>query len=382
MLKINYFLFLSVFSLSKVACQSQSDTIRMRGAWLTTVDNIDWPSKKGLSVQAQKNELIYILDFLKSRSFNTVFMQVRPAADAFYESSYEPWSVYLTGEQGLNPGYDPLAFAIEQCHLRNMALHAWLNPYRAVQNIMGPQVSMGHITKKHPEWFVTFGRQKLFNPGLPEVWKHIVNVAAEIVNKYDIDGLHMDDYFYPYRQPGKPFPDAVAYKKYNHGESLDDWRRSNVDTVIHLLHDTIKSIKPNLPFGISPFGVWRNSSKDSMGSSTRAGQTNYDDLYADILKWMKNDWIDYAAPQLYWECGHRLCDYNSLAVWWKDHSYGKNIYAGLAAYRVGEKQPSWSSADGIKRQNQLSKTYGLQGVIFYNTNSILRNRFNWTNGLD
>ena len=377
--KIFYILPLYFIVLSSCA---QSDSSSLRGAWLTPVDNIDWPSKKGLSAEAQQKELIYILDFLKQKGYNAVFMQVRPAADAFYLSSYEPWSIYLTGDQGTDPGYDPLAFAIEECHKRKMSLHAWMNPYRAVQNIYGPAQSPGHITKTHPEWFITYGRQKLFNPGLPEVWKYITNIAAEIVTKYDVDGLHMDDYFYPYRQAGNPFPDANTYLKFNRGLLLDDWRRSNVDTVIHMLHDTIKSIKPNLPFGISPFGVWRNASSDTAGSYTRAGQTNYDDLYADILKWMKNDWIDYAAPQLYWECGNKLCDYHVLAQWWKNHSYGKHIYAGLASYRVGEKTPSWNGHAGIKKQYQLSKSYGLQGVIFYNTNSILKNKFMWIDQLD
>lgn len=311
-----------------------------------------------------------------------MFFQIRPSADAFYQSSYEPWSIYLTGEQGLNPGWDPLAFAIQESHKRKMKLHAWLNPYRAVQNIYGAPVSPGHITKIRPELFVTYGRQKLFNPGLPEVWKYIVNVAAEIATKYDIDGLHMDDYFYPYRQPGKPFPDQLTYIQFGRGLSLDDWRRNNVDTVIHLLHDTLQRIKPGLPFGISPFGVWRNSSSDPRGSATRAGQTNFDDLYADILKWLERGWIDYAAPQLYWECGNRLCDYHVLAQWWKEHSFGKPIYAGLASYRVGEKTPSWNSAAGIIKQNSLVKDYGLEGVIFYNTGSILRNKFGWADKLD
>lgn len=354
----------------------------MRGAWLTTIDNIDWPSRKGLSINEQQSELNGILDFLQERNFNTIFFQIRPSADAFYQSSFEPWSIYLTGEQGLDPGWDPLAFAIEEAHKRKMKLHAWLNPYRAVQNIYGAPVSPGHITKTHPEWFITYGRQKLFNPGLPEVWQYIVNVVAEIAGKYDVDGIHMDDYFYPYRQPGKPFPDQTTYMQFQRGLSLDDWRRSNVDTVIHMIHDTLRQLKPGLAFGISPFGVWRNNSVDPRGSATRAGQTNFDDLYADILKWLERGWIDYAAPQLYWECGNRRCDYHVLAQWWKAHSYGKPIYAGLASYRVGEKTPSWSSASGIVKQSNLVKDYDLDGVIFYNTSSILRNKFGWADKLD
>jgi uncharacterized lipoprotein YddW (UPF0748 family) len=354
----------------------------LRGAWLTTVDNIDWPSRKGLSVKEQQTELLNIFDILNQRKFNAVFFQIRPSADAFYQSSYEPWSIYLTGEQGADPGWDPLAFAITEAHKRGLQLHAWINPYRAVQNINGAPVSPGHITNLHPEWFITYGRQKLFNPGLPEVWKHIVDVVCEIATKYDVDGIHMDDYFYPYRQPGKPFPDQSTFHKYQGNLTIDDWRRGNVDTVIHMLHDALHKIKPQIPFGISPFGVWRNRSADPRGSDTRAGQTNYDDLYADILKWLEQGWIDYAAPQLYWECGNRLCDYHTLAKWWKDHSYGKPIFAGLASYRVGEKTPSWSNASGILKQHSLARTYGLDGVIFYNTRSILKNKFSWADKLD
>ena len=280
--------------------------------------------QKNLSVVEQKASFIRLLDLHQSNGMNAIVMQIRPTGDAFYPSQYEPWSEYLTGKQGLppNPYYDPLEFMIMETHKRGMEFHAWLNPYRAVFNVFKSSVAPSHITKIHPEWFVIYGDKKYFNPGLPEVRKHTVRVVKDLLNRYDIDAIHMDDYFYPYRIAGKEFPDQKTYEKFGAGLSKDNWRRSNCDSIIVDINTVIKQTNPRVKFGISPFGVWRNKSQDPMGSNTKAGQTNYDDLYADILLWLSKGWIDYVTPQLYWERGHSLADYDVLLKWWNENGYG------------------------------------------------------------
>jgi uncharacterized lipoprotein YddW (UPF0748 family) len=214
---------------------------------------------------------------------------------------------FLSGIQGLAPYpyYDPLQFMIEETHKRNMEFHAWLNPYRAVFDINSSSISATHITRIHKDWFLTYGNKKYFNPGLPQVMSYVNNIVKDVLTRYDVDAIHMDDYFYPYRITGREFPDQSAFLKYGHGLSKDDWRRSNCDSIIKMIHETILDTKPMVKFGISPFGVWRNNNVDPEGSATQAGQTNYDDLYADILLWLREGWIDYVAPQLYWEIGHK-----------------------------------------------------------------------------
>ncbi len=374
------FLFLIIYiyvytdSGAQIPEQPTSIEREMRAAWVATVENIDWPSSKKLTAEQQQKEFKNIVSRYAEAGFNALFVQIRPCADAFYPSPFEPWSPYLTGARGKDPGYDPLKFMIDECHQQGLEFHAWFNPYRAIINIANDRSDISHITKLKPEWFITYGSIKLFNPGIPDVWTYIKEIVMDVVKKYDIDGVHLDDYFYPYKIPGKPFPDSKTYRIYNNGMKVDDWRRQNVDTVIHLLHDAINKEKPYIRFGVSPFGVWRNKYIDAEGSATRAGCTNYDDLYADILKWLKKDWIDYAAPQLYWETGNRLCDYNTLTKWWNDNSYGKDIYIGHAAYRMMEKTPSWSSSNQICTQVQVLRNHGnVKGSVYYNTNSMMKN---------
>ena len=265
--------------------------------------NIDWPSRKGLPVDSQKAEFIRILDLHKQNGMNAIIMQIRPAADAFYPSPYEPWSEYLTGVQGKPPSpyYDPLQFMIEETHKRGMEFHAWCNPYRAMFNTKKSSIAPTHITRMHPEWFVDYGDTRYFDPGNKEAQAFVSHIVGDIVRRYAVDAIHFDDYFYPYRIPGKAFPDSETFQKYHNGMSLEDWRRSNVDSIIVQLYRVIRNENPNCRFGISPFGVWRNQDKDPRGSATKAGQTNYDDLYADILLWLEKGWIDYVVPQLYWE---------------------------------------------------------------------------------
>ena len=317
------FLVISLNS-QKLFAQSKYE---FRGVWVATVANIDFPSSKNLTTQQQKDEFIKLLDMHKRNGMNAVVVQIRPAADAFYPSQYEPWSEYLTGKQGQPPSpyYDPLKFMIAETHKRGMEFHAWMNPYRAEFQIGKSSISPTHITRVHPEWFIDYGGVKYFDPGNKDAQKFVVNVVRDVVKRYDIDAIHFDDYFYPYRIAGKEFNDNISFIKYGNGMSRDDWRRSNVDSIILQLSKAIKEENKYCQFGISPFGVWRNIDKDPEGSNTKAGQTNYDDLYADILLWLRMKWIDYVVPQLYWEISHKVVGFEVLTDWWATHSYGRQL---------------------------------------------------------
>ncbi|WP_321320115.1 family 10 glycosylhydrolase [Labilibaculum sp.] len=373
---------LLVFIAFGAMAKKNSPKREMRAVWVATVDNIDWPSKAGLSVDEQKKEMITLLDQHKKNGMNTIVFQIRPATDAFYQSPYEPWSQWLSGEQGIvpDPFYDPLQFAIKECHKRAMELHAWMNPYRAVFLYEKAKTDPEHITNLHPEWFLTYGKHKYFNPGLKETRDYVSKIVGDVVRRYDVDAIHFDDYFYPYKIAGKPFPDSLSFAQ-NGGKfypnQIDDWRRDNVNCVIKQINDTIKSIKPWMPFGISPFGVWRNKDVDKSGLRTKAGQTNYDDLYADVLLWLKNDWIDYVTPQIYWHIGKKAADYRIIAKWWRKNSCGKPCYVGHGAYRLdfASKNKAWQSADQIIRQIKLNRRLkGLNGSMFFCSKNFTENR--------
>ncbi|BAX80507.1 glycoside hydrolase family 10 protein [Labilibaculum antarcticum] len=362
--------------------KNKSPKREMRAVWVATVANIDWPSKTGLSVDEQKKEMITLLDQHKKNGMNTIVFQIRPATDAFYQSLYEPWSQWLSGEQGIapDPFYDPLKFVIEECHKRAMELHAWMNPYRAVFLYENAKTDPEHITNQHPDWFLKYGKHKYFNPGLPETRAYVSKIVGDVVRRYDVDAIHFDDYFYPYKIAGKPFPDSLSFVQ-NGGDfypdRIDDWRRDNVNQVIRQINDTIKSIKPWMPFGISPFGVWRNKDMDKSGSRTKAGQTNYDDLYADVLLWLKNDWIDYVTPQIYWHIGKKVANYRILAKWWRKNSFGKPCYIGHGAYRLdsASKSKAWQSTDQIIRQIKMNRRLnGLNGSMFFCSKNFTENR--------
>ncbi|GGH77642.1 uncharacterized lipoprotein YddW (UPF0748 family) [Filimonas zeae] len=361
-----------------------SPKYEFRGVWIATVENIDWPSRKGLSVAQQKAEFIRILDMHQRNGMNAIVLQVRPAADAFYPSGFEPWSEYLSGRQGQAPAplYDPLAFMIEETHQRGMEFHAWLNPYRAVFHVGKSSVAQDHITRQHPDWFITYGTIKYFDPGRPEVIDHVEGIVRDLVTRYEIDAVHMDDYFYPYPIDGKEFPDNASFRKYNPaGLNKADWRRSNCDSIIVRLHQAIREENPEVKFGISPFGVWRNKSKDPEGSETRAGLSNYDDLYADILLWLKKGWIDYVTPQLYWEIDHKLCDYETLLDWWSTHTYGKHLYIGHGIYRAGT-NAAWRNKHQIPDQIDLLRQYdNVQGSIYFSSKTFESNANGWNDSL-
>lgn len=346
----------------------------MRGIWVATVLNIDWPSKKGLSVESQKQEFIKILDNVKEWNMNAVFVQIKPVEDAFYPSKFSPWSEYLTGIQGQNPGYDPLKFMIKEAHKRNIEFHAWFNPYRLTMSGGIDKLSNDNIGKQRPDWTITYGGKLYLNPGIPEVNDYIVKSIMEVVENYDIDGVHMDDYFYPYKVKGEIYNDEEQYNKYGSNFlKVDDWRRDNVNKLIEKLYSSIKAEKKNVSFGISPFGVWRNISTDSVrGSNTKAGIQNYDDLYADILYWMKKNWIDYVAPQIYWNQGFKIAEYNTLVDWWSKYAKETktNLYIGQAAYRIKD----WEKDDELINQIKYNRnSEEVKGSIFFSYSSLVKN---------
>lgn len=355
-----------------------------RGAWVATVTNIDWPSAGNYNTELQKAEFINLLDMHQSNGLNAVIVQVRPSTDAFYPSPYEPWSEWLTGKQGRPPSpyYDPLEFMIAETHKRGMEFHAWCNPYRAEFSLGKSSISVTHITRLHPEWFIVYGNKRYFDPGNKEVQQYVTAVIRDMVKRYDIDAVHFDDYFYPYRIAGEQLPDDSTYAKYNNGLNREDWRRSNVDSVILFLSRAIKEENRYCKFGVSPFGVWRNSDMDPEGSDTKAGQTNYDDLYADILLWLKQGWIDYVAPQLYWEFGHRLVGYQILIDWWSRHAYGRHLYIGHGIYKALERNPAWKNRRELPNQIKMLREYqSVQGSVYYNSKAFVRNPNGWNDSL-
>ena len=375
------FLFVSLMFISVSLCAQINPKREFRAVWVATVANIDWPSKPGLSTEQQKKEVVDILNLHQKNGMNAIILQIRPSADAFYRSELEPWSRYLTGTAGKapNPFYDPLQFWIEQCHQRNMEFHAWLNPYRVAQNASEP-LAATHIAFKHPDWIINYGGKLYFDPGIPATRDFVVKVVNDIVARYDVDAIHFDDYFYPYPLK-EDFPDENSFAQFNRGfqpERKADWRRENVDILIKSLSENIKKTKPWVKFGISPFGVWRNKTDDPEGSETTAGTTNYDHLYADILKWQKNGWIDYCLPQLYWQIGHSSVDFATLSKWWSNHAYNRAMYIGQAVYKLEASAtvPEWKDPQQLIKQIQLIRQDPkLGGSAFYSSIHFKRDLF-------
>ncbi|MEM8567224.1 MAG: family 10 glycosylhydrolase [Bacteroidota bacterium] len=370
-------LFLILLLLSSVMyAQKIYPKREFRGVWIATVVNIDWPSQNSLGTQKQQEEFIKILEKYGALNFNAVIVQVRAAGDAFYPSSYEPWSKYLTGKEGKTPEpfYDPLKWMIKESHKRGFEFHAWFNPYRATFNLDTASLASNHAFNTHRDWMIRYGKRFYFNPGLPEVIEYTTSVIMEVVNNYDIDAVHFDDYFYPYKIEGEIFQDSKTFADYGVGiEDIEDWRRANVDSLVATISDSIRSLKPWVQFGISPFGVWRNSSVDPNGSDTRAGQTTYDDLYADPLKWAKYRWVDYLVPQLYWSMDHPLASHRKLVRWWADQELDCHLYVGHGMYKVkNNSDKAWNKYGEIPKQIDLVRaTPEINGSVFFSAKSLL-----------
>jgi uncharacterized lipoprotein YddW (UPF0748 family) len=356
-----------------------SDTVEvkhrreLRGAWVATVWNINFPSSANLDADTQKREMRQMLDRLKECGFNSVFFQVRPEGDALYRSELEPMSHYLTGKQGKDPGYDPLAYLVEQAHQRNLEVHAWLNPYRASSSLRTEQVAP-HIAVEHPEHVHTYDTTKWMDPGADVVREKLVDVCRDITKRYDVDGIHFDDYFYPYPKEGVTFPDQRTYAAYQAGGgklSKDDWRRENVNRAVRDVQAAVREEKDYVRFGISPFGLPAPDKPE--GTS---GFNQYEGLYADTQKWMDEGWVDYLAPQLYWRTDQPKQAYDKLINWWADHSKeGRYIFAGNDLRALGS-NPKWNVAE-YRKQLELSRAkhpQGSQGNIWWNVAPLLENR--------
>ena len=347
----------------------------MRATWFTTVANIDWPTTTGAS--AQKKEMLQMLDSIQSLKMNVVLFHVRPCADAFYKSAYEPWSSYLKVGRGTNPGYDPLQFCIDECHKRGLACHAWMNPYRYSDrngnDWTGSNDTELNYSHTHPEWLLTYKSSIVLDPGLPEVRQRIKDVVGDLLSKYDVDGIIFDDYFYPYGGTTNQ-DDATAAKYKPEGMNVHDWRRDNVNKMVQDVYDTIQAVKPWVTFGISPFGIWTTNytvaAKEGITlPSGITGGNMYQEIYCDPVAWLKAGSIDYISPQLYWKIGGGQ-DYKLLSKWWGRLAdrFGKHFYSSMAIYRYHDEGAFTVSE--LQNQAQLNRTAvtdNAPGAVFYNT---------------
>lgn len=344
-----------------------------RGLWIATVANIDWPSRSALSGEQQRLELIDILDRAAAAGMNVIVLQVRPAGDAVYASGIEPWASLLTGAQGVDPGYDPLAFAVEQAHARGMELHAWINPFRAGNTADTLRFAGSHIFNTRRDLVRVYGSQVWMDPGEPDAQEHTMRVVTDIVRRYDIDALHADDYFYPYPQTvgGQTisFPDDATFGRHGAGLGRDDWRRANIDRFIERLYREVHLIKPTVKVGISPFGIWRPGNPPGVN-----GLDAYAAIYADARKWLREGWVDYLAPQLYWAISAPQQSYPALLDWWiGENVRGRHIWPGLAAYRLNDGTASAFPLHEVPAQISLTRTRpGASGHVLYNTTATLK----------
>ncbi|MGK5671222.1 glycoside hydrolase family 10 protein [Micromonospora sp. URMC 106] len=357
----------------------------LRGMWITTVNNIDWPSRRGLPAETVQAEFRGWLDLAVRHNHNAVFVHVRPSGDALWPSAYAPWSEWLTGRRdGRDPGWDPMEFMVAEAHARNLEFHAWFNPYRGGQpaTVGGPgprldQLAPTHPLRRHRDWVVTYpsadrpGSRLYFNPGIPQARRFVEDSMLEAVQRYDVDGVHFDDFFYPYPEAGQDFPDGAAFARYGRGfADKHAWRRDNVNTLVREMSERIKAIKPWVKFGISPFGIWRNERTDPAGSAT-AGLQSYDDIYADTRLWVRKQWLDYVVPQLYWHIGFDRADYAALLPWWAATVRGTRVqlYIGQADYRVGERG-AWRDPAELDRQLTLNRRHGVRGSVHFSARQV------------
>jgi uncharacterized lipoprotein YddW (UPF0748 family) len=343
-----------------------------RAVWVASVGNINWPSRAGLSTAEQKAELVAIFNKAAELRLNAVLLQVRPACDALYVSSYEPWSEYLTGRmgQGPQPHYDPLAFAVEEAHKRGMELHAWFNPFRARYAKAISPVAASHISRTQPSLAKVYGKYLWLDPGEAAVREHSLKVILDVVRRYDVDGVHMDDYFYPYPEKGVDFPDAVSWSRYRaSGGKLDraDWRRDNVNRFIEQLYARVKSEKAHVKVGVSPFGIWRSGVPGSI-----RGFDAYDRLYADSRKWLVEGWVDYFTPQLYWSIGAPEQSFTTLLNWWSaQNPKQRHLWPGISVHGPDGKRTAGEVANQV---NARRREGGTDGVAFWGIKALLGNR--------
>ncbi len=368
-----FFLFFASCSIFKPIQQPKTE---FRGVWVATVVNIDWPKDGNDAVDKKKADYLKILDFYKDLNFNAAIVQIRTAGDAFYDSEYAPWSRFLTGKEGKGPNSENnlLKWMIDEAHHRGMEFHAWLNPYRATFDLKTDILSPMHDFNLHPEWMIKYGKKYYYNPGLPEVRQRLVDIMLEVTSNYDIDALHFDDYFYPYKIKAEIFQDSLTYAYHAlQNQSLEDWRRSNIDSLVMNIHKTIKSKKPWVQFGISPFGVWKNNSTDPKGSDTRAGQTTYEDLYADPLTWMEKGWIDYIVPQVYWSMELPVASHRKIVDWWANNTKNTNLYIGNGPYKIrNNSDKAWENKNELPKQLKLARSNkNVQGNVFFSAKSLI-----------
>ncbi len=354
-----------------------------RGVWIATVANIDWPSKDNLTEDQQKAELIKQLDRAVEMKFNTVVFQVRPQCDAVYQSALEPWAQSLTGIMGKSPGYDPLEFAVAEAHKRNLELHAWMNPFRALLKDKAKAVSPYHISKTHPEWVLDYGKLLWLDPGIPEARAHSLEVLLDIVKRYDVDGIHFDDYFYPYHEEDEnkkviPFPDTAsraAYLKNGGKLELDDWRRDNANQFVETAYKSVKKIKPWVKFGIAPFGVW----KSGFPVKTKATDS-YSTLYGDCRKWLQDGWVDYLSPQLYWATDHPDLPFEKLLKWWVEQNTAhRGMWPGQYDSSIGDQDKETGkvkiSVEEIEKEINLDRQQpGDPGTVHFSMKALMSNK--------
>ncbi|GGA22264.1 family 10 glycosylhydrolase [Paenibacillus physcomitrellae] len=357
----------------------------LRGAWIASVTNLDWPSSASRGNAAkQKQEFSDMLDKLKAEGINAVFVQVRPSADALYPSKLVPWSQVLTGTPGKDPGYDPLAFMIEEAHNRGMQFHAWFNPFRVTASGSDTsKLTANNVAVQHPSWIVKASSRLYLNPGIPAARQHIIDAIMEVVNKYPVDGIHLDDYFYPSDETAaNPFDDSATFKAYNSNgfKSKADWRRNNINTFVRDLSASIHASKPQLVFGISPSGIWRNQATDPTGSAT-SGRSAYDSEYADARVWIQGKYVDYIAPQVYWSFATTAAPYDKVVDWWANevNGTGVKLYIGMAPYKIGSPEKGWQTSQEMINQLKYNEQFSqIQGSIFYRSSSLLSNPFGLT----
>ncbi len=352
-----------------------------RGMWVATVANIDWPTAAGLPVGQQQSELATLFGVAEQRRLNAVVLQVRAAGDALYSSTLEPWSKSLMGAQGMNPGYDPLTLAITEAHARGLELHAWFNPFRAANLSDTANLAPAHFAKVRPDLALAYCTQLWFDPGEPEVQDHAMAVILDVVSRYAIDAVQIDDYFYPYPNgscPGLAFPDSVSFGAYVAGGGTlarADWRRDNVNRFVERMYTEVRAASATVRVGVSPFGIWRPGSPPGV-----VGLDAYASIYADSRKWLQQGWLDYLAPQLYWSIGSTGQSFLALLGWWRQqNTLGRHLWPGLASYRVNDGTGSAFSPSEIPSQVSLvresaSLANGATGVLFYNASSVRGDR--------